>query len=110
MYLLYLHRIFSIYDMNNFVKLLLSEFISQPEIVASWGMTLPIVTDKAVSFNVCGFKYEGRITLVSVNDSSWSVRLGNSTYSCIPTKDIVKFLDSMIERTDDYLSDLRDWL
>lgn len=96
--------------MNHSLRLLLSEFISHPAIVASWGMTQPTITDHDVSFNVNGFKYEGRVSIIPIKDGLYEVRLGNTPYSDISLQCIIKFLDCLIERTDSYLNDISNWL
>lgn len=79
------------------------------ETVASWGITNIKIGDSIISFDVSGFKFEGCV-LIHANDHGYDVYLNNELKAHCECKNIVYYLDCMVEHTDNYEEDLFNWI
>ena len=77
--------------------------------VASWGISNIVIKPTILTFNVDGIKFKGLVT-VEVSGTSYTLKIGENSYTEIKLSNLVEFMDSKIECTTDYLSDLREWL
>ncbi len=84
--------------------------LGEEVILASWGITNVILNENTMTFTVSGFKYTGPVEIVSQDDNSYLVTLGNSVIGSFTCEAIVNALDSEIEHTEDYQNTLRKWL
>lgn len=97
-------------ELDKAIQLALITLLENKVIVASWGITNIIIKPSTLIFDVYGIKYKGTVSVDASETSGYIIQIGEETYSncCIDT--LVKILDIRIERTVNYLEDLREWL
>lgn len=95
-------------ELSKGLRSLLITFINESVTVVSWGITEIHIFSNRLTFKVDGFLYKGEIEIIECN-SVFTVKLSDSEFLC-QLNDIVDFLDSKIEKTDSYTSDLIDWI
>lgn len=79
------------------------------ETITSWGITNIKIGDDIISFDVCGFKFEGCV-LIQTIDYGYDVYLDNELKAHCECNNIVSCLDSLVEHTDNYEDDLFNWI
>lgn len=95
--------------MNLGIRCLMQTMLEAQETVASWGITNIKIGNDAISFDVCGFKFEGSV-FIKTNNHGYDVYLNNELKVHSEHKDIVCCLDNLVERTDNYEDDLFNWI
>lgn len=78
-------------------------------IVGSWGITNINVEETYIEFHVCGFLYQGKVRL-TLFEHGYRINLDNGTLFDCSLDELVKTLDSIIEWSSDYESNLINWL
>lgn len=96
--------------MNNNLRQLLLGFLRHSLILESWGITEIRCTKEAVSFIVSGFKYKGQIHILCKSNEYIISLPGYEQVHCESPDIAINVIDSMIETSDDYISNIRDWL
>jgi len=98
--------------MKKSIKNLIVLFLEKEEIVSSWGLSNIRILDNELIFYVNAFKYTGDISIVSKENDLFMVKMRatSTEYEDIQTSQIIDFIDTHIEKTDDYLIDLATWL
>lgn len=92
------------------LRQLLVCFLKHSLVLESWGMTKMRFTDKTVSFSVSGFRYKGPILILCKKNEYIITLLGYEQVHCKSPYIVLNVLDSLIETSDDYISNIRDWL
>lgn len=95
--------------MNKNIKKALVSLLNKEVKVASWGITNIHIFDTSFDFEVSGFIYNGKVQVKLVDDSYKIYFDTGETINC-SLDDLVKTLDSKIEKTDNYESLLQEWL
>ena len=95
--------------MNDKIKKALVSLINEEIVVTSWGITNIIINDTSVGFEVSGFLYKGKVEL-SICESGYSIKLDNADIIQCSLEELVRTLDTKIERSENYESQLREWL
>lgn len=96
--------------MNKKIKSLMRVFINNQVIVNSWGITEIGIHEEYLMFKVDGLKYKGMISIQAEKDD-YIIRLNssNTIKESSPDK-VVDYLDSIIEKSDNYISDVLNWI
>ena len=76
--------------------------------VQSWGITNIQIQDNAVKFIVSGFKYNGMVQ-ISTNANGYKVSIETKSIQTT-LENIVGVLDEIIEKTENYTTDLTQWI
>lgn len=92
------------------LRSVLVALIKNDIITASWGISHIIINANSLSFDVIGLKYNGPIRIEALNDSEYTIHIGERVFTLYNIKDLAIFLDKKIEQTPNYLSDLEWWI
>jgi len=99
--------------MNGRMRKLLVEFIRHETIVTSWGLSNIKMLDNQIFFNVNALKYKGCIKISTSIEKSDSYIINlvsvDNQEIIVPLSKVVPILDSFVETTDLYYSDLIEW-
>lgn len=90
------------------LKLVLITLLEDKVKVASWGISNIVIKPTIITFNVDGIKFKGLVT-VEVTGISYTLKIGEDSYTELNLCNLVEFMDNKIECTTNYLSDLREW-
>ncbi len=95
--------------MNEKIKKALICFLNEEIVVSSWGLTNTSIKKSSIEFDVTGFLYQGKIKVIPL-ESGYRVIFGKKyTLECSLTE-LVQKIDSIVEKTDNYEADVRDWI
>lgn len=96
--------------MNANIKTVLLDFVSNPAITQSWGITDISVSDVQITFKVSAFKYIGQVTISDIGEFV-KINLNNSNTEFATKPNLVlPSIDDMIESGVDYQSNLKHWI
>lgn len=95
--------------MNEKIKNALVCFLNEEIIVTSWGVTNLNINDTSFMFEVSGFHFQGKVEVIPC-ESGYSIKLNNAEITKCSLEELVRTLDSQIERVDNYESLLQEWL
>lgn len=101
--------------MDNKVRTLLVEFLTNSTIITSWGITDIKVAETNISFFVNAFKYNGRIVINICNEEhefTYEIEY-TSLYNFKERADIsniISIIDRTIEASDSYYEDIVKWI
>ena len=89
-------------------KQLLCALISEHIRVASWGITNIIIENGKISFNVNGFKYGGKIIIMTNSSECYYIIIGKRNIIKCHLDELIDTLDNIIEVSDDYIKHLEN--
>ena len=92
------------------IRNLLITFLSNQNIVASWGIGNIQIEENSVSFTVCGMKYQGGVSVNRVGETFYDVKMGEMVFKSLKIDDVMNKIDDYIEHTDNYQEDIKKWL
>lgn len=95
--------------MNETIKKALVCLLNEEIVVTSWGICNICIQEASIEFDVSGFLYQGNVKVIP-NKSGYRIIFNNDDYLDCSLVELVKTLDSKIEKSDNYEADLRDWL
>lgn len=95
--------------MNDKIKKALVSLLNEDIIVTSWGITNIIINDTSVGFEVSGFLYKGKVKLYPC-ESGYSIKLENADTVQCSLEELIRTLDTKIERSENYECRLQEWL
>lgn len=91
------------------IKNILLLFLKEKVITASWGISNIRIFPNYLIFSVEAMMYKGVIQISPTNNTDCIVRLvGKSEFQC-STKKLVSKIDHLIERSDNYYTNLLNW-
>lgn len=90
--------------MNKELRYLLVRLLKDEVTLQSWGITNILIKDSSLNFDVSGMKYSGTV-FINTCTNGYIISLGAKTIQAT-IDDIISILDSEIEKTDNYISDL----
>lgn len=96
--------------MNTNIKTILLDFISNPIIIMSWGVTNIQVSDFQISFEVSAFKYTGMVIITDIGELIKIQLQESSTEFTAKPHLVLSALDDMIECGRDYQINLEKWI
>ena len=96
--------------MKSSIKTILCDFISYPEITASWGITNLDVCDDNISFETNAFKYSGTLQITE-NEEKIFVKLVDTgiIIETIPNL-VLSIIDDLVESGPKYNEKLKKWV
>lgn len=98
------------YNLNHCIRELALLFISNKDIVCSWGIHSITITSSSISFIANGFKLHGKVEIKPTDAADYCVYIDNQ-YICKSNADkVISLLDTIIERTERYGQDIISWL
>lgn len=95
--------------MNEKIRTALISLLNEEVIVASWGFSSLTIKDTSFEFFVSGFIYQGKVT-VAVQESGYLISLDNGRVFKCAVNNLVKCLDSIIEKTFEYDAKIIEWI
>ena len=95
--------------MNEKIKKALVCLLNEEVIVTSWGITNLNIKDTSFMFEVSGFLFQGKVEMIPC-ESGYSIKLNNAEIATCSLEELVRTLDSKIERVDNYESLIQEWL
>ena len=95
--------------MNEKIKKALVYLLNEDIVVTSWGITNININDTSVRFEVSGFLYKGKVELTPC-ESGYFIKLDNTENIHCQLEELVRTLDTKIERGESYESQLQEWL
>ena len=95
--------------MDKKIKKALIRLLHEETVIASWGINNILIYKDFIEFDVSGFLYQGKVKVLPLI-SGYRINLDNGDFFDCSLVDLVKTLDSKIEKSDNYEADLRDWL
>lgn len=95
--------------MDEKIKKALVCLLNEEVIVSSWGVTNLNINDMSFMFEVSGFLFQGKVEVIPC-ESGYSIKLNNAEITKCSLEELVRTLDSKIERVDNYESLLQKWL
>ena len=95
--------------MNEKIKKALVYLLNEEIVVTSWGITNININDTSVRFEVSGFLYKGKVELTPC-ESGYIIKLDNAENIHCQLEELVRTLDTRIERGESYESQLQEWL
>ena len=95
--------------MNENIKRALVCLLNEKVIVTSWGINNISIKETSIEFDVCGFLYQGRVKVIPIK-SGYRIIVCNDDFFDCSLDELVRTLDSKIEKSDNYEADLQDWL
>ena len=95
--------------MNEKIKKALVSLLNEEVVVTSWGITNININDTSVRFEVSGFLYKGKVELTPC-ESGYIIKLDNAENIHCQLEELVRTLDTRIERGESYESQLQEWL
>lgn len=95
--------------MDEKIKKALVCLLNEEVIVSSWGVTNLNINDISFMFEVSGFLFQGKVEVIPC-ESGYSIKLNNAEITKCSLEELVRTLDSKIERVDNYESLLQKWL
>ena len=95
--------------MNEKIKKALVYLLNEEIVVTSWGITNININDTSVRFEVSGFLYKGKVELTPC-ESRYIIKLDNAENIHCQLEELVRTLDTKIERGESYESQLQEWL
>lgn len=95
--------------MTENIKSILLNFIENPIIVASWGISEINVNHDSISFAVSAIKYVGKV-IIEDNDTSVSIKLNNANFYTSNITIVTTAIDDLIENGPNYSRELRKWV
>lgn len=96
--------------MNETLRLLIITLLENKVTVASWGISNITINSNIMVFDVDGLKYKGKVSIKVTGLASYTIRIGDMSYSDCRLENLVNFIDSKVERTNEYLKDLKEWI
>ena len=94
--------------MNRRMKELIENLLENKIVLQSWGIANIQIQDSSITFDVNGMKYCGPV-FISIVRNGYEVRLDSKSFE-VSSGNIISALDNEIEKTNNYLSDLQEWL
>ena len=95
--------------MNETIKKAVVCLLNEEVVVTSWGISNISIKEVSIEFDVSGFLYQGNVKVIPIK-SGYRIFFNNDEYLDCSLEELVKTLDSKIEKSDNYEADLRDWL
>lgn len=95
--------------MNEKIKKALVCLLNEEVIVTSWGITNLNINDTSFMFEVSGFLFQGKVEIIPC-ESGYRIKLNNVEIATCSLEELVRTLDSKIERVDNYESLIQEWL
>lgn len=95
--------------MTENIKSILWDFIENPIIVASWGISEINVKHNSISFAVSAIKYVGKV-IIEDNGTFVSIKLNNSNFSTSNLCIVTSAIDDLIENGPNYSRALKKWV
>lgn len=92
--------------MNANTKKIASALLQDEVIIASWGITNANIQDNSINFDVCGLKFTGTVIILGNENEEVILLVGHNRIIC-KIDHLVQTLDYLIERTDNYIEDLK---
>lgn len=89
------------------IKSLLLSLLEDKVVVSSWGISSIFISDTSIKFDVNGMNYQGTVVIESLNNKDYNIIIGNKNICLNSSNDVINWLDSEIEKTNDYLFDLQ---
>ena len=96
-------------SMNEKIKNALITLLNDELTVASWGISNITINDSSFEFMVSGFIYKGKVS-VSTKNSNYLITLENGYSEECNIDNLVHYLDSKIEKVNDYDNAVLKWL
>lgn len=94
--------------MDEKIKKALVCLLKEEIVVTSWGITKINVNGTSFDFEVSGFLYKGKVVVIPC-ESGYKIELGNIEIIQCSLQELVKTLDSKIERAENYEPQLHEW-
>ena len=95
--------------MTENIRRIILDFISNPIVVASWGIASIDIKHDSIYFSVEALKYRGKIIINDLNDVVQIILENNCKTSTKP--DIVmQVIDDLIESGPNYNRELKKWV
>ncbi len=95
--------------MNKEIRNILLLFLKERTITASWGISNIKILPNTISFSVKAMMYKGVIQISPIDTTDCKVHLvSKGDFQC-NTKDLVSKLDCLIEKSDNYYTNLFNW-
>lgn len=98
------------YILNHDIRKLAISFIWHKDIVCSWGIHDILLSQSSISFIAEGFKVQGQVEIKLSDDASCCIYIGKRYVCNCCVDDVVRLLDSKIEKTKSYKHDIINWL
>ena len=95
--------------MKQAIRLLIIEFLKCQNIVECWGISSIVLLEDSVSFDVCGFQFQGRV-IIEIAAEGYFIKLSNKAICNIVLEEVVSTLDFLIEVGDTYDDDIENWV
>ena len=95
--------------MTENIRTIVLDFISNPIIIASWGITSIDVKHDSISFCVDALKYRGKIIINDSKDIVQTLLENNCTTSTKPGI-VMQVIDDLIESGPNYNRELKKWV
>lgn len=95
--------------MNEKIRTVLIMMLKDEVIVASWGISNIRIADSALVFDVCGFLYQGTVTIVAT-DISYRIQFEDGVQVEVVLANILETLDQYIEKDASYMENISNWL
>lgn len=92
------------------IRNLLINFLSNQNVVASWGISNIQIEENSISFTVCGMKYQGGVSVNRFGKNVYDVKMREKVYKSLKMHDVINKIDDYIEHTDNYQEDVKKWL
>ena len=95
--------------MNRMIKKALICLLNNEVVVCSWGLTNININESSIEFDVFGFLYQGNVKISPI-EFGYRIDLGNNVFIESSLEDLVYKIDTLVEKSDNYENDLRDWI
>lgn len=96
--------------MNANIKIVLLDFVSNPAITSSWGISNIQVTDEQILFEVSAFKYIGKVIITDVGEFVRITLVQNHTEFSTKPNLVLSAIDDMVESDGNYRENLKNWI
>lgn len=94
--------------MDDKIKRMLLVLLQEWDFVASWGISQIQIKETSISFNVEGFLYQGKVTILS-EDAKYTIEFANGEFCETSLQKLVSDLDRHIEKDPRYQQRLETW-
>lgn len=96
--------------MNIKLKEALICLLKEEDKVSSWGISNINIDESSINFNVDGFLYKGNIC-IKCYETCYEIHFEREkNIRCLNADELTDILDNSIEKSDNYLYDLEQWL
>ena len=93
------------------IRMLLLCLLNDEVIVASWGISNINISKTKLSFSVCGFKYQGRVTITVRGSSNCEIFLNKAKLGCFNIDKVVSIIDENVENSEICYRDyVKQWI